>query len=267
MVAADVPSAPAQSQTVSPVPPRPATCSGVLRCPGRVWYKGHRGPSSVPDLTTRRLTRAPAPGTGRAYPRPSAAAQLRDPDRYQILGEHGRGGLGRVSRAHDHDLGRDIAIKELISRGHLSEVRFLREALITARLEHPGIVPVHEAGRWPDGTPFYAMKLVAGRSLRELIAECRTVDERIALLHHVIAVADAIAYAHGRNIIHRDLKPSNVIVGDFGETIVIDWGLAKDLSTTEETAVGGGPFRTTRGEDLTTAGTILGTPTYMAPEQ
>jgi eukaryotic-like serine/threonine-protein kinase len=195
------------------------------------------------------------------------ATQFRDPDRYQILGEHGRGGLGRVSRAHDRELSRDVAIKELISRGHVGEVRFLREALITARLEHPGIVPVHEAGRWPDGTPFYAMKLVAGRPLRELIAERTTVEQRVSLLHHVIAVADAIAYAHGRNIIHRDLKPANVIVGDFGETIVIDWGLAKDLTAAEESTVGGGPFRINRDDELTSAGSVLGTPTYMAPEQ
>jgi WD40 repeat protein len=193
--------------------------------------------------------------------------QPRDPERYQIIGEHGRGGLGRVSRAHDHDLGRDIAIKELISRGHVGEVRFLREALITARLEHPGIVPIYEAGRWPDGTPFYAMKLVAGRSLRELIVERKTVEQRIGLLHHVIAVADAIAYAHGRNIIHRDLKPANVIVGDFGETIVIDWGLAKDLTAAEESTVGGGPFLANRNDGLTSTGSVLGTPAYMAPEQ
>jgi WD40 repeat protein len=199
--------------------------------------------------------------------RRSGPTQPRDPERYQIIGEHGRGGLGRVSRAHDHDLGRDIAIKELISRGHVSEVRFLREALITARLEHPGIVPIYEAGRWPDGTPFYAMKLVAGRSLRELITERTTVEKRIGLLHHVIAVADAIAYAHGRNIIHRDLKPANVIVGDFGETIVIDWGLAKDLTAAEESTVGGGPFRVNQDDGLTAAGSVLGTPTYMAPEQ
>src|SRR6185295_10072435 len=173
---------------------------------------------------------------------PLPVPQRRDPGRYQIIGEHGRGGLGRVSRVHDRELGRDIAIKELLTRGHVGEVRFLREALITARLEHPGIVPVYEAGRWPDGTPFYAMKLVAGRPLRDLIIERATIAERIALLHHVIAVADAIAYAHGRNIIHRDLKPGNVIVGDFGETIVIDWGLAKDLSA-EETSLVGGPFR------------------------
>ncbi len=195
--------------------------------------------------------------------------QLRDPTRYQVLGEHGRGGLGRVSRAHDRELDRDVAIKELISRNDVHEARFLREALITARLEHPGIVPVHEAGRWPDGTPFYAMKLVSGRSLRDLIAECATSDQRIGLLHHVIAVADAIAYAHERNIIHRDLKPANVIVGDFGETIVIDWGLAKDLTASEEPAVAGesAPSPSPLDDELTVEGSVLGTPAYMAPEQ
>jgi len=189
-----------------------------------------------------------------------------DPERYQILHEHGRGGLGRVWRAYDRGLGRDVAIKELLSRGPVHEVRFLREALITARLEHPGIVPVHEAGRWPDGTPFYAMKLVSGRPLRDLIAERATVDERITLLHHVIAVADAIAYAHGKNIIHRDLKPANVIVGEFGETIVIDWGLAKDLTAPDDPATGGS-IPTSSGDGLTGTGAVLGTPAYMAPEQ
>jgi WD40 repeat protein len=212
-------------------------------------------------------TAEPLEASRSAPPNPIPTARLHDPGRYQMLGEHGRGGLGRVTRAHDRDLGRDIAIKELIARSHLSEVRFLREALITARLEHPGIVPVYEAGRWPDGTPFYAMKLVAGRSLRALLTERTTIEDRLSLLHHVIAVADAIAYAHGRSIIHRDLKPANVIVGDFGETIVIDWGLAKDLSAGEEASVGGAPFRSRPDEGLTSTGSVLGTPAYMAPEQ
>jgi WD40 repeat protein len=225
-------------------------------------------PASPGDGT--RSIESPSDGSGSPPGRsgsPRAANQLRDPNRYQVLGEHGRGGLGRVSRAHDLELGRDVAIKELIARGNVNEARFLREALITARLEHPSIVPVHEAGHWPDGTPFYAMKLVAGRPLRDLIAERTTVEERIGLLHHVIAVADAIAYAHGRNIIHRDLKPGNVIVGDFGETVVIDWGIAKDLTATEEPSIGGGSPRGNLDHELTTAGSILGTPGYMAPEQ
>jgi serine/threonine protein kinase/WD40 repeat protein len=222
-------------------------------------------------LATKAL--GPRPATPKASeqriaePASDARAHLRDPERYHIIGEHGRGGLGRVSRAHDRELGRDVAIKELISRDHVDEVRFLREALITARLEHPGIVPVHEAGRWPDGTPFYAMKLVSGRSLRDLIAECTTSDDRLGLLHHVIAIADAIAYAHGRRIIHRDLKPANVIVGEFGETIVIDWGLAKDLTTTQETPPASGPASISIDDELTIAGSVLGTPAYMAPEQ
>jgi WD40 repeat protein len=226
------------------------------------------------DATQSASESAIAPGPWR---RGGARAliQIRDKDRYDVLGEHGRGGLGRVSRAHDRDLARTVAIKELIARTDLAEIRFLREALITARLEHPGIVPVYEAGRWPDGTPFYAMKLVAGRSLRELLAERHTVDERQRLLHHVIAVADAIAYAHERDIIHRDLKPANVIVGDFGETIVIDWGLAKDLSSATDlgpasgngSGSGNGERGRDRGGDLTSAGCVLGTPAYMAPEQ
>ena len=243
---------------------------------------------STDGLSPAEPTRTAAPSTAPASTRTPAAVddaavpQRRDPARYRILGEHGRGGLGRVSRAHDRELGRDIAIKELLARNHVSEIRFMREALITARLEHPGIVPVHEAGRWPDGTPFYAMKLVSGRPLRELIAERKTVAARLGLLQHVVAVADALAYAHDRNIIHRDLKPANVIVGDFGETIVIDWGLAKDLSAADDpfapalaaAAAGAspgpaspGPFRTRRVDDLTAAGAVMGTPTYMAPEQ
>ena len=199
--------------------------------------------------------------------RNAAPLQRRDPDRYEVLGEHGRGGLGTVSRARDKELGRNVAIKELIKRGDPGEQRFLREALITARLEHPGIVPIHEAGQWPDGTPFYVMKLVAGQSLKDMIADCGSVERRMGLVPHVIAVAEAVAYAHKRKIIHRDLKPANVIVGDFGETVVIDWGLAKDLSEPDDVAIEELPHRTNALDDLTATGMVLGTPLYMAPEQ
>ena len=165
------------------------------------------------------------------------------------------------------ELGRDVAVKELLVRGNTSELRFVREALVTARLEHPGIVPVHEAGRWSDGTPYYTMKLVGGRSFHDRIAEQRTLVDRLALLPNVISVADAIAYAHERGVIHRDLKPSNVMVGDFGETIVIDWGLAKVLDEATEPQGDELPYRTSARTDLTVAGSVLGTPAYMAPEQ
>src|ERR1041385_3085420 len=155
----------------------------------------------VADDSTRTAEPSALPSVPRATVDPGAPLQVRPRDRYEIVGEHGRGGLGRVSRARDKELGRDVAIKELIQRGDLREVRFLREALITARLEHPGIVPIHEVGRWEDGTPFYAMKLVSGRPLKDLIAARQTLDQRLGLLPHVVAVADAIAYAHGQRII------------------------------------------------------------------
>ena len=211
-----------------------------------------------PDATPR------SRGTGQ--PRLPAPLQYRDPDRYEVIAEHGRGGLGRVLRARDRELGRSVAIKELLEPTKTSELRFFREALITARLEHPGIAPVHEAGRWPDGTPFYAMKLVAGRPLKELIDEAPGLEQRLALLPHVVAVADAVAYAHSKGIIHRDLKPANVIVGDFGETVVIDWGLAKSItdSSDDETS---SPASPSVARDVTGHGGIVGTPAYMSPEQ
>lgn len=219
-------------------------------------------------------TRTARPSASAITPTPSASTsstpaplKYRDRERYEIRGEQGRGGLGLVWRAHDRELGRDVAVKELLARGNTSELRFLREAMITSRLEHPGIVPVHEAGRWSDGTPFYTMKLVGGRSLHDRIAEQRTLDERLVLLPNLISVADAIAYAHERSVIHRDLKPSNVMVGDFGETIVIDWGLAKVLDDTTEENGEESPYRTSAAPELTAVGSVLGTPAYMAPEQ
>src|SRR6187402_2109147 len=105
-----------------------------------------------------------------------------DPDRYQQVSEHARGGLGRVVRAVDRRLGRTVAVKELLRQDQWHEARFVREALITARLEHPGIVPVHEAGRWPNGSPYYVMKLVEGRTLKELISAATSLGDRLALL-------------------------------------------------------------------------------------
>jgi serine/threonine protein kinase len=188
-----------------------------------------------------------------------------DPDRYEQICEHARGGLGRIVRAVDRRLGRTVAVKELLRRDDAHEARFVREALITARLEHPGIVPVHEAGRWPNGDPYYVMKLVEGRTLKELMATHRTPRERLGLLPHLIAVADAVGYAHSEGVVHRDVKPSNVIVGSFGETIVVDWGLARDIKRDiaeplQELLAHGSGISTISGK-------VVGTPAYMAPEQ
>lgn len=215
----------------------------------------------------RMLPAARAGRLRRSRDRVSTSLRQRDPARYEILAEHGHGGLGRVYRAHDKELGRDVALKELIHPTYHSELRFIREARITAHLEHPGIVPVHEAGRWPDGTPFYSMKLVAGRPLSALLADAKTLEQRLAFLPHLIAVADAIAYAHDRRVIHRDLKPSNIIIGEFGETIVIDWGLAKDLAEAADDTRDHGPYRSSIVPDVTVTGSVLGTPAYMSPEQ
>ena len=151
-----------------------------------------------------------------------------DPESYVHGYEVARGGMGRIVAARDRRLRRVVAIKELIHHTADRAARFEREALITARLQHPSIVNLHEAGRWPGGQPFYAMKLVSGRSLGEVVAEPLAQGQRMALLPNLLQMAEAIGYAHQQRIIHRDLKPSNVLIGELGETVVIDWGLAKD---------------------------------------
>jgi WD40 repeat protein/tRNA A-37 threonylcarbamoyl transferase component Bud32 len=191
-------------------------------------------------------------------------------ERYVVAGEFARGGLGRIMRARDVRLDRAVALKELLHTDTSAEARFAAEALITARLQHPAIVPIYEAGRWPSGEPFYAMKLVSGRSLADLIAHTPTLEERLGLLPHLLAVAEAVAYAHGERIIHRDLKPANVLVGEFGETVVIDWGLAKDLSLDPGPASPALALPDTQPLGpgaLTVVGSVVGTPAYMPPEQ
>lgn len=198
---------------------------------------------------------------------PSIALPVIDPQRYQVLGEFARGGLGRILKVKDVRLGRIVALKEMLGDSAKAYARFAREALLTARLEHPAIVPIHEIGRWPSGEPFYAMKLVSGRSLREVIHATRTLGERLALLPNAIAVADAIAYAHSVGVLHRDLKPANVLVGAFGETVVIDWGLAKDVREAHGSSPADLDPALPDGDSLTVMGAVLGTPQYMPPEQ
>jgi WD40 repeat protein len=196
-----------------------------------------------------------------------------DDERYAFGEVFAAGGLGVVRRGEDRRLGRPVAIKELLRDSPQAARRFALEAAITARLQHPSIVPLYDLGWQGEGKPYYCMKLVDGENLEAKIAEAGGLVERLRLVEHVIDVADAIAYAHEQHIIHRDIKPANVLVGRFGETVVIDWGLAKDLSGAILTELEPGP-NTELGQeaelgdtDMTEAGTVLGTLRYMSPEQ
>ncbi len=176
----------------------------------------------------------------------------------------GRGGMGEVVLAHDQRIGRNVAIKRM--RGarpsEIALARFFREARIQARLEHPSIVPVYELGEASDGTPFFAMKRLAGITLAEVMT--RPGRDLRVLLRALVDVCLAIEFAHSHGIVHRDLKPSNIMLGDFGEVYVLDWGIARVLDGTDE-RIAASDLESLDGE--TQAGALLGTPGYMAPEQ
>jgi serine/threonine protein kinase/tetratricopeptide (TPR) repeat protein len=191
---------------------------------------------------------------------------VEEPETYAVESQIGAGGMGVVLAARGLRLGRPVAIKVVtIDRDDL-RLRFERETRITARLQHPAIVPVYGAGRASGGRPFYAMKHVSGEPLDQVIARATTLEQRIGLLPSVIAVTEAIAYAHAERVIHRDLKPANILVGAFGETVVIDWGLAKDLAAPDVEA-SDAPASRESSADHTAHGKVMGTPAYMPLEQ
>jgi len=189
-------------------------------------------------------------------------------ERYVLDKQIASGGMGRVFAGRDLRLGRTVAIKMLRTHEAGLARRFEREVRLAARLQHPGVVPVYDAGFWPSGEPFLVMKLVLGQSLARVVKDADTREDRLALLPHVIGAAEAIAYAHDQGIVHRDLKPSNILVGAFGETVVVDWGLAKDLraqETAERDKSGLTGIQPLGGD--TAVGAVVGTPAYMSPEQ
>jgi len=186
--------------------------------------------------------------------------------------ELGRGGIGRVLLAMDEHVGREVAIKELLEDAPGEgtsdpelRTRFLAEARITGQLEHPNIVPVYELGRRADGRLYYTMRIVRGETLSAVLARARTLAERLALLNHFTGLCHAIAYAHSRGVVHRDIKPDNVMIGEFGETIVLDWGIAKIQGQPDVPGA-----RQPRGVPVlgeTSQGDLVGTPLFMSPEQ
>jgi serine/threonine protein kinase len=197
-------------------------------------------------------------------------------DRYRLSEEIARGGMGVVYLARDLALDRDVGIKTLLhppADGSGIVRRFREEARITGQLQHPGIPPVHDLGALPDGRPFLAMKLIKGRTLGELLRDRPDPSaDRGRFVAAFEQVAQAVAYAHAHGVIHRDLKPGNVMVGAFGEVQVMDWGLAKLLTDhRDEPTAGPAPGTEVRSprdaDEATEAGTVLGTPNYMPPEQ
>ncbi len=223
----------------------------------------------------------------------------RGSERYRLVHEIARGGMGIVCRGHDRELDRDLAVKILLDK-HINDPdhirRFFKEAWIVGQLQHPGIVPLYDMGRFNDGRPYFVMKLIEGKTLADLLASIedpapspassrRPPREQTQLLKIFEHVCQTMAYAHSRGVIHRDLKPSNVMVGEFGEVQVMDWGLARVLAE-PEIAAAQSPASAMPAPDLdhdtmstrqrvqphrltdsTSTGDIIGTPAYMAIEQ
>jgi eukaryotic-like serine/threonine-protein kinase len=225
-----------------------------------------------PHQTTRRSSIAAAP------------AMLTPGERFDIQQIHAQGGLGIVFLARDQEIDRSVALKQIKSQwadDEDSRARFLLEARITGRLEHPGIVPIYALGADATGRPYYAMRLIRGESLLEVLERFHSprgasadprqrMPELRKLLRRFVDVCNAVDYAHSKGVIHRDLKPSNIMVGKYGETLVVDWGLAKVIGSDEDVAL---TTRMVRQPDAdgnmtsTRVGTTIGTPAYMSPEQ
>ena len=221
----------------------------------------------------------------------AASRPVRRVDGYSVGNEIAKGGMGSILKAQDKTLGRDVAMKVIRLDAKSSEearVRFVREAEVLARLEHPNIVPIHELDADNEGRLFYTMKLVHGQTLQQIINRLKAEDAEAAesypldrLLDVFRKVCDAVAFAHSKGVIHRDLKPDNIMVGEFGEVLVMDWGLAKIMGEQEPLPV---PHTEDKREadtiremsdsemsklttGLTLEGTLMGTPQYMSPEQ
>jgi serine/threonine protein kinase/WD40 repeat protein len=214
----------------------------------------------------RSLQAAPGPSsTGPEIP-------LERPGQYTRLRELGRGSQSVVRAARDEIVGREVALKELVAlaqsttdpSSRAARARFLREVRLVAGLDHPGIVSILELARREDGTLFCAQKLISGETLQARMTRCSSLRDRMPCVRHVLDACQAMAFAHSRKVIHRDLKPSNIMVGEYGETVVVDWGLAKRQEEPEDVV----PLVPPSAEPaLTVAGAALGTPAYMSPEQ
>ena len=248
------------------------------------------GPDSTPGGWSRPPLLRDEPSDNAPLVQPSSPEALRAAaDRYHLFGEIARGGMGVILKGRDPDLGREVAVKVLkaeLAGKVAAEERFVEEAQVGGQLQHPGVVPVYDLGRFADGRPYFAMKYVKGRTLADLLAErAGPAADRGKFLHIFLKVCETVAYAHARGVIHRDIKPSNVMVANYGEVLVMDWGLAKVLTRGgiadeakatqlrkpaaeppyEPTVIHTARFGSIGSDTL--AGSVMGTPAFMPPEQ
>jgi len=286
----NTPSVPQEPADGSNSPPSPESFSARL--------KAHYGTGVDPEVSLDVVASA-APSTPSAELARRLAAQAPKTSRYKLEGEIARGGMGAILKIWDEDLRRHLAMKVILGRGDAPAkggtpgvdskqlARFLEEAQVTGQLDHPGIVPVHELGLDADGRVYFTMKLVKGRDLKtvfELVFAGKEGWNETRALSVILKVCEALAYAHAKGVIHRDLKPSNVMVGNFGEVYVMDWGLARvlgkrdkhDLRIAPEFASALTSVKTQRREEredqadsplVTMDGDVVGTPAYMPLEQ
>lgn len=250
--------------------PSPESDLPADESPTRMFHDG-----SAPNVGPHDPTYVPSATSDGASP--TEPIRTTTAGRYQILRHHAQGGLGEVYLARDQELQREVALKRLKSnRSENPQLRqrFIAEAAVTARLEHPGIVPVHGLVRDDSGQPCYAMRFIQGQTLAEAIeafhktSQFESLEFR-QLLTRFVAACNAVGFAHSRGVVHRDLKPANVMLGPYGETLVVDWGLAKSVGTSPATPVSDqwSDSSSLDSDSVTQVGDVIGTPSYMSPEQ
>ena len=231
----------------------------------RIFLRPSLSPSRqkmIPPRGRSAKATTPAPAPGPAH-------------RYEVVSELGRGGMGRVVLVKDRQIGRKIAMKQMLAPGASTSTvaRFVREAQATGQLEHPNIVPIYDIGVAPDNSVFFTMKFIQGVSLRHVLSNLRHGDAvtretytLTRLLQIFIQVCNGVAFANAKGVIHRDLKPDNIMLGDFGEALVVDWGIAKLLRETGHDAPPAERLVVSNNFQ-TVSGYVAGTPAYMPPEQ